>query len=50
MKNSVYWLILIILIAGFLRFYDLKNTPPGLWSDEAMNGTNTIQALEGNLS
>src|SRR3989339_1097576 len=48
MKNSVYWLILIILIAGFLRFYDLKNTPPGLWSDEAMNGTNTIQALEGN--
>ncbi len=48
MKNAVYWLILIVLIAGFLRFYDLKNTPPGLWSDEAMNGTNAIQAIEAN--
>jgi len=46
MKNAVYGLILIILIASFLRFWDLKNTPPGLWSDEAMNGTNAIQALE----
>src|SRR3989344_4008221 len=46
MKKAVYWLILIILIAAFLRFWDLPNTPLGLWADEAINGTNTIQALE----
>src|SRR3989344_5234992 len=46
MKNAVYWLFLIILVAAFLRFYDIKTPPPGLWADEAMNGTNAIQALE----
>ena len=40
------WIIIIILLAAFLRFWDLPNTPPGLWADEAINGTNTIQALE----
>lgn len=34
-------------LAIFFRLWDLKNTPPGLWSDEAMNGINTIQATEG---
>src|SRR3989338_4260251 len=47
MKKSFWVLIAIIILAIFFRFWDLKNTPPGLWSDEAMNGTNTIQALEG---
>ncbi len=46
MKKAVYWLILILLIAAFFRFWDLPDTPPGLWADEAINGTNTIQALE----
>ncbi|OGF72532.1 hypothetical protein A3E06_03990 [Candidatus Giovannonibacteria bacterium RIFCSPHIGHO2_12_FULL_44_42] len=47
-KNKAsLWIALIIFIAIFLRLYDLKAAPPGLWSDEAMNGVNTIQALEG---
>lgn len=31
-------LLLIVLIGGFLRFYDLDGLPPGLNQDEAVNG------------
>ncbi|MBI2609572.1 glycosyltransferase family 39 protein [Candidatus Giovannonibacteria bacterium] len=34
----------IMLLAIFFRFYDLKNTPPGLYADEAMNGNNILEA------
>ncbi len=45
-KSKTFLCIAIImLLAIFLRFYDIKNVPPGLWTDEAMNGTNIIQAL-----
>ncbi len=37
---------LIMLVGIFFRIWDIKNTPPGLWSDEAMNGVNAIEALE----
>lgn len=47
MKNKKIFLLLIILIiAGFFRFYNLKNIPPGLYPDEAMNGNNAIEALK----
>src|SRR3989338_5566858 len=38
-------LVLILLLAGFLRFYQLTTTPPGLYPDEAMNGNNALEAL-----
>ncbi|MCR4328156.1 MAG: glycosyltransferase family 39 protein [Patescibacteria group bacterium] len=38
-------LILIFLLAGFFRLYQLPHTPPGLYPDEAMNGNNAIEAL-----
>ena len=38
------WLVIILLIAVFFRFYDLKNVPPGLWADEAINGNNAVEA------
>ncbi|MDO8522823.1 MAG: glycosyltransferase family 39 protein [bacterium] len=47
MRRKYWILVIIILLAAFLRLWDLKNIPPGLWSDEAMNGVNTIQANEG---
>lgn len=49
-KNSYRRLIvlLILVIAGFFRFYRITSIPPGLYPDEAMNGNNAIQALETN--
>ena len=35
-----------MLIASFFRLWDLKNVPPGLWADEAVNGVNTLRILE----
>ena len=41
-----FWLVCIILIiAGFFRFYHLTTLPPGLYPDEAMNGNNALEAL-----
>ncbi len=36
---------LIVIVAAFLRFYNLPNLPPGLYPDEAMNGNNALEAL-----
>src|SRR3989344_7847114 len=46
-KKHFFYLVIIFGLAVFFRFWDLGSAPPGLWSDEAMNGTNAIQALEG---
>src|SRR3989344_457134 len=43
MRRATLWLGVIILLAVFFRFYDLRNTPPGLWADEAMNGNNAVE-------
>ena len=37
----------ILALAIFLRFWDLRSTPPGLYPDEAMNGNNGVEALAG---
>ena len=39
--------VLIISVAAFFRLYKLEVYPPGLYPDEAMNGNNAIQAIEG---
>lgn len=46
-KNQII-LGLIILIAIFFRFYKITNIPPGLYPDEAVNGTDALNALENN--
>ncbi|MEK7520823.1 MAG: glycosyltransferase family 39 protein [Patescibacteria group bacterium] len=38
-------LVLIVIIAAFLRLHNLENLPPGLYPDEAMNGNNALEAL-----
>lgn len=35
----------ILIVAGFLRFYQLADAPPGLYPDEAMNGNNALEVL-----
>ncbi len=41
------WLLAAILaLAAFLRLYQLDRFPPGLYSDEAMDGNNAMEALE----
>lgn len=35
----------IIIIASFLRLYNITGAPPGLYPDEAMNGNNALEAL-----
>lgn len=38
-------LTLILLSAGFFRFWRIAEMPPGLYPDEAMNGNNALEAL-----
>ncbi|TSD02075.1 MAG: hypothetical protein Athens071424_199 [Parcubacteria group bacterium Athens0714_24] len=45
-KYNLIFIVLIMAVAIFLRFYDLKTAPPGLYSDEAMNGANTLEVIE----
>ena len=37
-------LAVILITAAFFRTWDLKSTPPGLYPDEAMNGSNALEA------
>src|SRR3989344_6752902 len=42
------WVFLLILLAAvFFRTYQLDSVPPGLYPDEAMNGNDALEALEG---
>lgn len=45
LKSPAFYLLLIIIIATFLRFYNFGNVPPGLYPDEAMNGNNALESL-----
>lgn len=52
MKNKkwlVYVLLFLILALGlFLRVYNIENTPPGVYPDEAINGEDALRALQNN--
>lgn len=49
-KNTriIHWLLLfaIILLAFFLRVYNIENAPAGVYPDEAVNGADAIRANE----
>ena len=45
MKKEYWWLILIVIIAALLRFMYFTSAPPGLYPDEAMDGTNAQEIL-----
>jgi 4-amino-4-deoxy-L-arabinose transferase-like glycosyltransferase len=40
-------LLLVLLLATFLRFWQLDALPPGLYHDEAYNGLDALMLLEG---
>ena len=44
-KFTTTLLIVIVIIATFLRLYNITQVPPGLYPDEAMNGNNALEAL-----
>ncbi|MEK7087117.1 MAG: hypothetical protein AAB958_00240, partial [Patescibacteria group bacterium] len=43
-----HWLlvIVVIIIASFLRLYNITETPPGLYPDEAIYANNGVEAWE----
>ncbi len=41
-------ILLILIIAGFFRFYQLDILPPGLHPDEAANGLDIIRMMDNN--
>src|SRR3989344_4118569 len=45
-QKEIISLFIVLIIAIFLRTYHLKELPPGLYPDEAMNGSNTLEAIE----
>lgn len=44
-RKTLVLLIGVIIIASFFRLYHLTTVPPGLYPDEAMNGSNALEAL-----
>lgn len=47
-KNIIIPIVLFLIIAlgFFLRFYNIENTPPGVYPDEAVNGEDAWRAVE----
>ena len=44
--NKLWWLIPILLLAAFLRFYKLGQVPSGFVNDEAAFGYNAYSILK----
>ena len=45
-RQKTFWIVLgITIIALFLRTNHLRTLPPGLYPDEAMNGSNALEAI-----
>lgn len=47
LKNELFWLALIVLVAAFLRLYRLHEVPSGLYGDEAFKGVEAQRLLRG---
>ena len=47
MKKEYFLFILIFLLAGFLRLYQINSIPPGLHGDEAQSGIEALRILQG---
>ncbi len=45
-RKTLLFLLSILIIASFLRLYHITTVPPGLYPDEAMDGTNAQQAIQ----
>jgi len=45
-KKPWFLILVILIIASFLRFYHITKLPPGFYPDEAMNANNGIEAWQ----
>src|SRR3989344_4162996 len=45
-RTTILLLLGIISIATFFRLYHFTSAPPGLFTDEAYNGKNALEALQ----
>jgi 4-amino-4-deoxy-L-arabinose transferase-like glycosyltransferase len=45
-RTELTILLLILTLAAGFRFWNLHDTPPGLYPDEAMNGNNALHAID----
>ncbi len=45
-KWALIFILIILAIAVFFRFWQLEQIPPGLYPDVAVNGTNALDALK----
>ena len=43
-RGEILIIVGILIVASFFRFYQLDKYPPGLYPDEAMNGSNALVA------
>ena len=48
MRKTFFAALIVLIIAAFFRFYNLGLLPPGLYPDEAMNGSNALEAIQKN--
>jgi len=49
-KKTIIFLLLILVIAGFFRLWQLGSIPPGLHPDQAANGLDALLILDGHNS
>ncbi len=48
-RISGYFLLAVMLLAAFFRFWRLESLPPGLYHDEAYNGLDALSLNQGKL-
>lgn len=49
MNRKHVLLLFVLLLAGFLRLWQLDSLPPGLYHDEAYNGLDALSLVQGKL-
>ncbi len=49
-KVDIIFILILVCIAAFFRFYRLHEVPIGLWRDEAANGLEALRVLDGDHS
>ena len=45
-KKTLFFLLIILVIAGFFRLWKLNEIPPGLYPDVAINGNEALESLK----
>ena len=49
LRSEFFWLALLLILAGFFRFYQLGNLPPGTHCDEVSVGYNAFSIYQAGI-